>query len=205
MAGDDVRADRSVEKIMAGTMKALTRQGAQKLSVSDICAASGVARGTFYRYFTSKEEALATLGSHLQDGLAEALATAIEANPDPAARLQVVLDAIVAYRAAEADFARMLEVAPEFTLEFLRDTYPKLVDSVTDALGPAIDESPLTTSGTLTNHQFGDLFMRSVMSVLFLPGSRSEQVPAMMASLFNVDIGAGGRTARKRRSRAKAS
>jgi AcrR family transcriptional regulator len=205
MAGDDARADRSVEKIMVGTMKALSRQGAQKLSVSDICAASGVARGTFYRYFTSKEEVLATLGSHLEDGAAEAFATAIEANPDPAARVRVVLDTIVTYRTAEGDFARMLEVAPEFTLEFIRDTFPKLVDTVTDALGQVLTESPLVTSGALTERQLGDLFVRSVMSMLFLPGSRSEEVPAMVASLFNVDMGVARKTARKRTSRAKAS
>lgn len=190
---------------MVGTMKALSRQGAQKLSVSDICAASGVARGTFYRYFTSKEEVLATLGSHLEDGATEAFATAIEANPDPALRVKVVLDTIVAYRAAGGDFARMLEVAPEFTLEFIRDTFPKLVATVTDALGPVIDESPLVASGALTKHQLGDLFVRSVMSMLLLPGSRSEHVPAMVEALFNVDTGARGRTARKRTSRAKAS
>jgi AcrR family transcriptional regulator len=205
MAGDDARADRSVEKIMAGTMKALSRQGAQKLSVSDICAASGVARGTFYRYFTSKEEVLATLGSHLEDGAAEAFATAIEANPDPSARVQVVLDTIVAYRAAEGDFARMLEVAPEFTLEFIRDTFPKLVGTVTDALGAVLTESPLVTSGALTERQLGDLFVRSVMSMLFLPGSRSDEVPAMVASLFNVDMGVATKAARKRSTRAKAS
>ena len=45
----------------------------------------------------------------------------------------------------------MLDVAPEFTLEFIRDTFPKLVDVVTDALGPAAEQSPLVTSGALPN------------------------------------------------------
>ena len=90
MAVDDQRADRSVEKIFAGTMKAISRQGTHKLSVSDICEASGVARGTFYRYFTSKEEALAALGRHFEDGVAAAFAAAIEVNPDPALRVPAV-------------------------------------------------------------------------------------------------------------------
>ena len=62
MAVDDQRAERAVQKILAGTMKALSRQGASKLSVSDICEASHIARGTFYRYFDSKDEVLAALG-----------------------------------------------------------------------------------------------------------------------------------------------
>lgn len=205
MTAADQRTDKSAEKILTGTMKALSRQGTHKLSVSDICEASGVARGTFYRYFTSKDDALAALGRHLEDGVAAAFAAAIAVNPDPTLRVQVVLDTIIAYRTAGGDFARMLEVAPEFTLEFIRDTFPKLVDAVTEALGPAAEASPLVTSGALTAHELGDLFMRSVISMLLLPGGRSDQVPEMVASLFRVDISAASAQRRKRRTRAKAS
>jgi AcrR family transcriptional regulator len=204
MAVEDQRADKSVEKIYAGTMKAISRQGTHKLSVSDICEASGVARGTFYRYFASKDEALAALGRHFEDGVAAAFAAAIDVNPDPELRVQVVLDTIIAYRAAGGDFAKMIEVAPEFTLEFIRETFPSLVDTVTQALGPAVDESPLVTSGALTRHQLGDLFMRSVISMLLLPGNRSDQVPAMIASLFRVGATTGSTQQRKRRAKAKA-
>jgi AcrR family transcriptional regulator len=205
MAVEDQRADKSVEKIFAGTMKAISRQGTHKLSVSDICEASGVARGTFYRYFSSKEEALAALGRHFEDGVAAAFAAAIDVNPDPELRVQVVLDTILAYRAAGGDFARMIEVAPEFTLEFIRETFPNLVDIVTEALGPAVEESPLVTGGTLTSQQLGDLFMRSVISMLLLPGGRSDQVPEMISSLFRVEAMTGSTQRRKRRPRAKAS
>jgi len=208
MAVDDQRAERAVQKILAGTMKALSRQGANKLSVSDICESSQIARGTFYRYFNSKEEALAALGQHFEDGVAAAFRAAIEAEPAPEARVQVVLDTIIAYRAAGGDWNQMLDVAPEFTLEFIRDTFPKLVDVVTDALGPAAEESPLVTSGALTKRQLGDLFMRSLTSMLFLPGSRSEDVPALVASLFKVDTsGTVAKPQRRRsaRTRAKAS
>jgi AcrR family transcriptional regulator len=186
MAVDSQRADSTVHKILVGTMKALSRQGTHKLSVSDICEASQIARGTFYRYFNSKDEVLSALGRHFEEGIAAAFAAAIEANPDPAARVKVVLDTMITYRGAGGDLNRMLDVAPEFTLAFIRDTFPNLVDVVTDALGPAADESPLVTGGTLTKRQLGDLFLRSVMSTLFLPGSRPEEVPALVASLFTI-------------------
>jgi AcrR family transcriptional regulator len=186
MAADGQRSDNAVQKILVGTMKALSRQGTHKLSVSDICEASQVARGTFYRYFDSKEDVLAHLGRHFEQGVAEAFATAIAANPDPASRVQVVLDTLTANRAAGGDLNRMLDVAPEFTLAFIRETFPNLLDVVVEALGPAADESPLVTGGTLTKRQLADLFLRSVMSTLFLPGSQSDEVPALAASLFTV-------------------
>ena len=203
MAVDDQRAERAVQKILAGTMKALSRQGASKLSVSDICEASHIARGTFYRYFDSKDEVLAALGQHFEDGVAAAFADAIEVNPDPEQRVQVVLDTIIAYRAAGGDWNQMLDVAPEFTLEFIRDTFPKLVDVVTDALGPAAEQSPLVTGGALTKRQLGDLFMRSLMSMLFLPGSRSGDVPALLASLFKAGAEAAPKPRRRRKASAK--
>ena len=196
----DERADKSAEKILSGTMKALSRQGARKLSVSDICEASGVARGTFYRYFTSKDDVLATLVHHYQDGVAEAFVKAIEINPDPKVRVQVVLDTITDYRLAGADLVRMLDVAPEFTLGFIRETFPNVVGAVTVALGPAIEESPVVVSGALTQHQLADLLMRSVISTLLFPGGRSDKVAAMVASLFSIDTGAtAGKTKRKHR------
>ncbi|RAV03987.1 TetR/AcrR family transcriptional regulator [Mycolicibacter senuensis] len=194
-----------MEKIVAGTMKAITRQGTQKLSVSDICESSGVARGTFYRYFTSKDDVLAALGRHFEGGIAGAFAAAIEVNPDPADRVQVVLDTIIAYRAAGGDFVRMLDVAPDFTLWFIRETFPTLAETVTAALGPAVQESPLVVSGALTTRQLGELFLRSVMSMLFLPEGRSDEVPAMVSSLFRVALPGAGSQRRKRRPRPKAS
>jgi hypothetical protein len=73
---------------------------------------------------------------------------------------------------------------------------------VVEALGPAADESPLVTSGTLTKRQLGDLFLRSVMSTLFLPGSQSDEVPALAASLFAVSP--TGNTKSRRNSGARA-
>jgi AcrR family transcriptional regulator len=203
MAADGQRPDNAaVQKILVGTMKALSRQGTHKLSVSDICEASEVARGTFYRYFNTKEEVLALLARHFEEGVAESLAAAIAANPDPASRVKVVLDTLTAYRAAGGDLTRMLDVAPEFTLAFIRDTFPNLVDVIVEALGPAADEAPLVTEGTLSKRQLGDLFLRSVMSTLFLPGSQSDEVPALVASLFAIPP--TGKTKARRRPGAKA-
>jgi AcrR family transcriptional regulator len=203
MAADAQRSDNAVQKILVGTMNALSRRGTHKLSVSDICEASQVARGTFYRYFDSKEQALAHLGRHFEKGFAEAFEAAIAANPDPASRVQVVLDTLTAYSAAGGDLNRMLDAAPEFTLGFIRDTFPNLLDVVVDALGPAADESPLVTAGTLTKHQLAALFLRSVMSTLFLPGSRTDEVPALAASLFSASP--TDKTKPRRSSRIKAS
>ncbi|WP_245843286.1 TetR/AcrR family transcriptional regulator [Mycolicibacterium vulneris] len=184
MAVDRQRSNKAVQKILTGTMKALNRKGTQKLSVSDICAASQVARGTFYRYFDSKDDVLRHLRRHFEEGAAEAFAKAIAATPDPSSRVKVVMDTLTGYNAAGADLTRMLDVAPEFTLSLIRDIFPNLIDLVVEALGPATHESPLVMSGALTERQLADLFLRSVISTLLLPGSQQDEVPAVVTALF---------------------
>lgn len=200
MTVDSQQAEVAVRKILVGTMKALSRHGTQRLSVSDICKASNVARGTFYRYFNSKENVLAAVGRHFEESITLAFNAVIEADPEPAVRVEIVLNTLTAHRASGGDLNRMLDVAPEFTLALIRDSFPHLVDIVTEALGPAADESPLVISGALTKRQLGDLFLRSVMSTLLLPGNRSDEVPALVASLFQ--SGAKEKQPTKRRTRA---
>jgi AcrR family transcriptional regulator len=165
-------------------MNAVSRHGTRKLSVTDICDSSRIARGTFYRYFNSKDDVLVALGRHFEDGLVAALAAAIEENPDPERRVHVVLDTIVADCTVGGDLARMLDAAPTFTMQVIRDAFPGLVDAIADTLGPAADTSPLVVSGALTARQLSDLVARSLISTLFLGDSRSDEVLTMVARVF---------------------
>ncbi len=202
MAVGTGRTDKGVDRIMAGTMAALQKQGTYKLSVSDICRAANVSRGTFYRYFNDKDEVLEALAQHFEDGVSAAFDAAIEANPDPAVRTKVVVDAIVAYRAASGDWNRMLTVAPEFTLDFTRNTFPALVGKVTAALGPAAEDAPPVRAGLLTSEQFGELFLRVLLSMLLLPGNRADEMPALATALFGTAEPESPAATRKRIRRA---
>src|SRR3546814_8051875 len=51
----------SVLKILDGALRAISEMGARRLSMRDISDASGVSRGTLYRYFSSREEVLAAV------------------------------------------------------------------------------------------------------------------------------------------------
>lgn len=173
-----------MEKILVGTMNAVGRHGTRKLSVTDICDSSRIARGTFYRYFNGKDDVLVALRRHFQDGLVAALAAAIEENPDPHRRVEVVLNTIAAGCTC-GDLARMLDSAPTFTMQVIRDAFPDLVAAITDTLGPAAETSPPVVGGALTTHQLSDLVARSVISTLFLGDSRSAEISTMAARLVN--------------------
>ena len=59
--GDDFVMSPSVIKILSGALDAIAERGVRRLSMSDIIEASGVSRGTLYRYFSSKDDVLAAV------------------------------------------------------------------------------------------------------------------------------------------------
>ena len=54
----DVELSPSVIRILSGALDAIASRGVKRLSMSDIIDASGVSRGTLYRYFSNKDEVL---------------------------------------------------------------------------------------------------------------------------------------------------
>src|SRR5260221_73441 len=49
------RRPTSEDRILEGTLAAISRYGVHKLSMVDVAAEAGISRGTLYRYFETKE------------------------------------------------------------------------------------------------------------------------------------------------------
>jgi AcrR family transcriptional regulator len=100
------------DRLTAGIIAAVAARGYHDASVSDICAAAGVSRRTFYSYFSSKEECYLQAFDLIANYLAHALAEAGAEEGDwPAAvraRLAVMLDTF----AANPDLVRFALIAP---------------------------------------------------------------------------------------------
>ena len=52
------------DRILDAARRLVLRNGARKVSLSDVAALAGVSRQTIYRYFVSKEELIDALGKH---------------------------------------------------------------------------------------------------------------------------------------------
>lgn len=68
--GTSLRAERTRAKLLRGARKIFERDGFVEARVTDIARAAGVAHGTFYTYFSSKEEIFKELVATLQEDLA---------------------------------------------------------------------------------------------------------------------------------------
>jgi AcrR family transcriptional regulator len=100
------------DRLAAGTIAVVAARGLNAATVTEICAAAGVSRRTFYAYFSSKEEcffaAYATIGEHLRFATDAAAAAADGWSQRVVAKIGAALE----FLAANPDLARFGLIAP---------------------------------------------------------------------------------------------
>lgn len=159
----------TVERILDGALLALARRGVGKLSMSDVCSAAGISRGTLYRYFTSKDDLLEAIGGHVRDGVRRQVELAVEERPGLDVRVDVVVDAIVHYGDAHPEAGHVLALEPGFALGFIRGDFPDFVGFAEELLAPALKRSPAVRSRELTTGELSELILRAAASTFFIP------------------------------------
>lgn len=100
---------RAVENgILAAAMKVFARRGFAATRVEDVLDEAGVARRTFYRYFTSKEDVLAAVYELAIEELLRALDEAVESVADPLSGVSVMVDLYLDFHVQNAGLLQVL-------------------------------------------------------------------------------------------------
>lgn len=170
--GADAFTDRTFTpteaRILTAALGLIGRKGVQRLGMAQIADAAGVARGTLYRYFPSRDHVLAAAADYdevrFRAGLDEVLAS-VEA---PEERI----GAFVGYA---FDFIRshparpLFESEPGFVLSYLLDHVPALRGELIGRLGDALDSVPAVRQGDLDRQQLADVIVRLFASSWIIP------------------------------------
>lgn len=162
----------SVQKILEGTLRAVRSVGARRLSMRDISDASGVSRGTLYRYFASKEDVLAAVSEYVCSSFEQGIAEVADAITDPVERFRAVMQ-FFAYFTIERSPDRIFEVEPAFHLEFLRTHFARHKAAVRDALEPTLDYLESKTGGPINRDVLIETLVRLQLSTLVVPADES--------------------------------
>ncbi len=94
--------------ILAAAMKVFARRGFAATRVEDVLEEARVARRTFYRYFTSKEDVLAAVYELAMTELLRALDNAAHARADPLAGVRAAVDLYLDFHVENAALVRVL-------------------------------------------------------------------------------------------------
>ncbi len=161
----------SVLKILDGTLRAISSIGARRLSMSDISDASGVSRGTLYRYFASKEDVLSAVSEYICSSFERGIIEAGQGIADPIERFRSVMRFYAQFTIERAPDG-IFEVEPTFHLNFLRTHFPRHKAAVLIALGPVLDYFEALTGARIDRDTFVDTLIRLQLSTLIIPATQ---------------------------------
>jgi AcrR family transcriptional regulator len=172
--GRSTGSEQSINRILDATMEAVSRQGVRNVSMSDVCRIAGVARGTLYRYFPSKEILLESLGQRTrqqtEDGIRAAAANAATGEE----ALVGVIEFLTRF-AGDSKAVSMLEVEPLFFLDFLRRHVPYYAEVVADCAAIYFDELESELGHKIDRVLFAELLLRLQTSYIFLPDTEPRE------------------------------
>jgi AcrR family transcriptional regulator len=132
------------DRLAAGTISVVAERGFNAATITQICAAAGVSRRTFYAYFSSKEEcffaAYATIAQHLRMATDEAAAEQVEWPRQVVAKLRASLE----FLAANPDLARFSLIAPQRAGESVAGRYRRTMNTVVEYFCEEMPPPPAT-------------------------------------------------------------
>jgi AcrR family transcriptional regulator len=174
MQTSGVKADHpsSVLKILDGALRAIGDMGARRLSMSDISEASGVSRGTLYRYFASKEDVLAAVSEFVCVSFEDGIRVVGQDIVDPIERFRAVMRFFARFT-TERSPERIFEIEPAFHLDFFRGHFDRHKAAVRDALEPVLDHFDMLTKSPINRDGFVETLVRLQLSTLIVPASET--------------------------------
>ncbi|NJO33941.1 MAG: TetR/AcrR family transcriptional regulator [Rhodospirillales bacterium] len=162
------RISPSVVKILRGAVDAIAARGAKRLSMSDIIEASGVSRGTLYRYFSTKEDVLAAVMEFICVGYENGIRDAGAGIDDPVERLRQVMLFYGRYTEKHSR-DRVFEVEPHFHLAFFRNRFVRYNAVLLDTLAPTFDHLDRLIGKPVDRYGFCETLVRLQLSTLLVP------------------------------------
>jgi AcrR family transcriptional regulator len=164
----DPRAAATKDRIFEATTRVMLRVGVHGMAIQDIAIEASVARGTLYRYFSSKTELLDAYTEYMRGRFDASLKAALDHHDAPEARLQAFLGFFDTYLGSE-QARSFLEAEPEFALGYFRRSFGDGVGKAREALAPVFDHWAGQLGRPLDHDMLAELIMRFLISHVLVP------------------------------------
>ena len=182
------------DRILDGAIKAIATHGLAGLAMRDVGAAAGVARGTVYRHFASREALLAELGKRESARFMERWRSQLARIPSGPERLRAVVEYPARFATEHPALARLMESDPDYVLRAVRQHYATIRATFLQLIGPIVAELAMVRDGVLPKEHMIDWFTRVILSTFLIlpddPAVLAQDASAMHEALKGKEIAA---------------
>jgi AcrR family transcriptional regulator len=131
------RGRRTVRKLLEAAAQEFGQRGFHDAAITGITQRAGVALGTFYTYFESKEELFRALVRDMSQATRAHVAEAVRGAPDRLAAERTGLAAFIAFTRKHKELYRIIEEAQFVAEDVYREHYLTFVDGYREGLAAA--------------------------------------------------------------------
>lgn len=172
------------DRLAAGIIAAVAEKGYRDTTVSDIAAAAGVSRRTFYTYFKSKEECYLGTYEVIARYLADASRAGGEGVEEWGQRVRAEIGGAMAFFAANPDLVRFYLVAPPRAGETVAERYRVGAQRVLEQLTRDLPPDARQPTPDVLNAISGGMAALIVRKVEAGEGERLAELVPDLAELF---------------------
>jgi AcrR family transcriptional regulator len=138
------RGRRTVRKLLQAAAQEFGQRGFHEAAITGITARAGVALGTFYTYFESKEELFRALVRDMSQATRAHVAEAVRGAPDRLAAERIGLAAFIAFTRRHPELYRIIEEAQFVAEDVYREHYLTFVEGYREGLAAASGRGEIT-------------------------------------------------------------
>jgi TetR/AcrR family transcriptional regulator, fatty acid metabolism regulator protein len=128
------------QQIINAAVRVFARNGFYNSRVSDIAREAGIASGTIYLYFKTKDEILVTLFREKMAAFVAALRTAIAREPDPEAKIRRLVHLHFEVLEADPDMAEVVQVELRQGQKFFRGASAHEISAYFELIGSVLQD-----------------------------------------------------------------
>jgi TetR/AcrR family fatty acid metabolism transcriptional regulator len=152
------------ERILQAAVKVFARSGFHATRVSEVAKAAGVADGTIYLYFDSKESLLVSLFEDRVEKLLTFMREELPKKPDAPARLRAVIDMQLGLLEGERDLAEVITVILRQSTRLMKEFAAPRFTEYLDAIAKIVAEGQ--SSGAFRQDVSPHIAARAVFGAL---------------------------------------
>ncbi len=172
------------DRLTAGIIAAVAEHGYHETTITEIAAAAGVSRRSFYAYFSSKEECYLATYDIIAAHLGEAARAAAAPYQDWPERARAKLGAALAFFGANPDLVRFYLLAPPRAGEKIAERYRLGATRVLADLTEGIPDDVRRPADSVQNALTGSIAALIVTKVEAGEGERLEELLPDLVELF---------------------